>query len=30
VDDIWIIKDRIFMLDKMRGAQFYEYRIIEK
>jgi len=30
VDDIWIVKDRVFMLDKMRGAQFYEYRIIEK
>jgi len=30
VDDIWIMKDRVFMLDKMRGAQFYEYRIIEK
>ncbi len=30
VDDIWIVKDRVFLLDKMRGAQFYEYRIIEK
>lgn len=30
VDDMWIMKDRVFMLDKMRGAQFYEYRIIEK
>ncbi len=30
VDDIWIVKDRVFLLDKMRGAQFYEYRITEK
>jgi len=30
VDDIWIVNDRVFLLDKMRGAQFYEYRIIEK
>ena len=30
VDDIRIIKDRIFLLDKMRGAQYYEYKIIEK
>ena len=29
-DDIRILNDRIFVLDKMRGAQFYEYRIIEK
>ncbi|NOR53678.1 MAG: hypothetical protein GQ536_06290 [Candidatus Aminicenantes bacterium] len=30
VDDIRIKKDRLFLLDKMRGAQYYEYRIIEK
>ena len=30
VDDIRIEKDRLFLLDKMRGAQYYEYRIIEK
>jgi len=29
VDDIRIEKDRIFLLDKMRGAQYYEYKIIE-
>jgi len=29
VDDIRIIKDRVFLLDKVRGAQYYEYRIIE-
>lgn len=30
VDDIRVDKDRIFLLDKMRGMQFYEYKIIEK
>lgn len=30
VDDIWIVKDRVFLLDKARGAQFSEYKIIEK
>jgi len=30
VDDILINGDRIFMLDKMRGSQYNEYRIIEK
>lgn len=30
VDDIWIEKDRIYLLDKMRGMQYYEYKIIEK
>lgn len=30
VDDIRIEKDRLFLLDKMRGAQYYEYKIIEK
>ena len=30
VDDIRIKKDRLFLLDKIRGAQYYEYRIIEK
>ncbi|UCC40733.1 MAG: NHL repeat-containing protein [Candidatus Aminicenantes bacterium] len=30
VDDIRIQKDRIYLLDKMRGMQYYEYKIIEK
>ena len=30
VDDIRIIKDRVFLLDKVRGAQYYEYKIVEK
>jgi len=30
VDDIRIEKDRLFLLDKMRGAQYYEYKITEK
>jgi hypothetical protein len=29
VDDIRINKDRIFLLDRLRGAQFYEYKISE-
>lgn len=29
VDDIRINKDRIFLLDRLRGAQFYEYRVAE-
>jgi hypothetical protein len=29
VDDIRIIKNRLFLLDSMRGAQYYEYKIIE-
>jgi len=29
-DSIRIQDDRIFIMDRMRGAQFYEYRIIEK
>ena len=29
VDDIRIHQDRIFLLDRMRGAQFYEYKITE-
>jgi DNA-binding beta-propeller fold protein YncE len=29
VDDIRIIGDRLFLLDKARGAQYYEYKIIE-
>jgi hypothetical protein len=29
-DDIRIKDDRIFIMDRMRGAQFYEYRIVEK
>lgn len=30
VDDIRIEKDRLFFIDRMRGAQVLEYRIIEK
>ncbi len=30
VDDIRIKKDRIYLLDRMRGMQFYEYKIVEK
>jgi len=30
VDDIIINGDNIYMLDKMRGSQYYEYKIIEK
>lgn len=30
VDDIRINQDRLYVLDKMRGAQFYEYKISEK
>lgn len=29
VDDIRINGDRIFLLDRMRSAQFYEYKITE-
>ena len=29
VDDIRIVKNRLFLLDRMRGAQFFEYKIIE-
>jgi len=29
VDDIRIINNRLFLLDRMRGAQYYEYKIIE-
>jgi DNA-binding beta-propeller fold protein YncE len=29
-DSIRIKDDRIFIMDRMRGAQFYEYRIVEK
>jgi hypothetical protein len=29
VDDIRIHKDKIYLLDKMRGMQFYEYKIVE-
>jgi hypothetical protein len=28
-DSMRIYKDRIFILDRMRGAQFYEYRILD-
>jgi len=30
VDGIWIYGDRLFLLDRDRGVQFYEYRIREK
>lgn len=30
VDDIQIRKDRVYLLDRMRGMQFYEYKIIKK
>jgi sugar lactone lactonase YvrE len=30
VDGIWIHQDRLFLLDRDRGVQFYEYRISEK
>jgi sugar lactone lactonase YvrE len=30
VDDIRIEKDRLFLIDRMRGAQILEYKIIEK
>jgi hypothetical protein len=29
VDGIRIVKDRLFLLDRLRGAQIFEYRIIE-
>jgi hypothetical protein len=30
IDDIYIWKDKLFLLDRDRGAKFYEYQIIEK
>ena len=30
VDDIRIEKDSLFLLDKMRGSMYYQYKIIEK
>jgi len=30
VDDIHIEKDRIYLLDQLRGMQYYEYKIVEK
>jgi len=30
VDGIRIVKDRLFLLDRLRGAQIFEYRIVEK
>ncbi len=30
VDGIWIHQDRLFLLDRDRGVQFYEYRIRER
>lgn len=29
-DDIRIKEDRVYLLDRMRGMQFYEYKIVEK
>jgi hypothetical protein len=29
VDGIWIHQDRLFLIDRDRGVQFYEYRIRE-
>ncbi|NIM59893.1 MAG: 6-bladed beta-propeller [Candidatus Aminicenantes bacterium] len=29
VDDIRIINNRLFLLDRMRGMQYYEYKIVE-
>ena len=29
VDDMFIWKDRLFLLDRERGAKFYEYQITE-
>jgi len=29
VDDVRIINNRLFLLDRMRGMQYYEYKIIE-
>lgn len=30
VDDIRIAKNKVYLLDRMRGMQFYEYKIVEK
>jgi sugar lactone lactonase YvrE len=30
VDEIYIEKDRLFLLDQMRGVKYFEYRIVEK
>jgi len=30
VDGIWIVKDKIYLLDKNRGMQFFEYQITAK
>jgi hypothetical protein len=30
VDGIRIVKDRLFLLDRLRGAQIFEYKIVEK
>jgi len=30
VDGIWVHEDRLFLLDRDRGVQFYEYKIYEK
>jgi sugar lactone lactonase YvrE len=30
VDGIWVHRDRLFLLDRDRGVQFYEYKINEK
>jgi hypothetical protein len=30
VDDIFINGDKIYLLDRMRGMQFFEYQILDK
>ena len=30
VDGIWIVKDKVYLLDKNRGMQFFEYQITAK
>jgi hypothetical protein len=30
VDDIFISGDKVYLLDRMRGMQFFEYRIVDK
>jgi hypothetical protein len=30
VNGIRIVNDRLFVIDQMRGAQIFEYRIVEK
>jgi hypothetical protein len=30
VDDIFVNGDKIYLLDRMRGMQFFEYKIVDK